>query len=623
MMKAVLKYILPFVLLVVSCAKEPEPGVVEPAPLQKTVHYRATVEADAGTRATVDDNLKYVFEAGDQIYLESEGGEMYGFLSLSQASDAGKTLAFFEGDLTCAEGFSPKADTPVSLMLVGPEDKIHVFDENGKLSGIDYGGKKATSLKEAVRSLSLFSASGKFGDLHFTLSQQSSFLVFSFQFDEDQVEPGTRYRATLYNAYDNAEARAELYSCSFETREEEDGGIEASWVAGFAGNTALSGAGLVLRKDGEEEDLVLRMNDNTLAASSYYTFQRATFMQDYLTVEATQPSTEVTFNKATTNGIQYSLDGYDWKNYERKITLTSAGDKVYFRGKGTTYQHTGNSSGLLSVNKASYVYGDLMFLMCNEKYKAKKVIEADFAFQRAFYNASWLLLSEDPGKTLKLSATTLSTGCYFEMFQGCTGITKLDNLVLGDAPLTERCYDSMFYGCKGLLTVPDGFLPKTGLALACYRRMFYDCQNLETVPADLLPATVLAPCCYMNMFFNCYKLKAGPDLLAREPAAGCYFSIFRHCKAIGYVKCLLEVSQEQMNSRTNPDTKVYDDSAAPSPDKLGQWTVVSAWSVFNKWLDDVPNTGSCEFVRNPNTTYPRGNSLVVAIPTNWIVTPPQ
>ena len=43
-MKAVLKYILPFVLLSVSCAKEPE-QTADPAPVKKTVHYRASVEA--------------------------------------------------------------------------------------------------------------------------------------------------------------------------------------------------------------------------------------------------------------------------------------------------------------------------------------------------------------------------------------------------------------------------------------------------------------------------------------------------------------------------------------------------------------------------------------------------
>ena len=82
-MKAVLKYILPFVLLSVSCAKEPE-QTADPAPVKKTVHYRASVEADPGTRATVNENMKYVFEAGDRVYLESEGGEIYGFLSLSK-----------------------------------------------------------------------------------------------------------------------------------------------------------------------------------------------------------------------------------------------------------------------------------------------------------------------------------------------------------------------------------------------------------------------------------------------------------------------------------------------------------------------------------------------------------
>lgn len=568
MMKSVLKYILPLVFLLAGCAKETEAPV--PAPRMKTVHYRASVEADPGTRATVDENMKYVFQAGDRIYLESEGGELYGFLSLSQESDAGKTLAFFEGNLTCAEDFSPLADTPVTLVLVGPDDKIHKVSEEGKLTDPAYTDYQVSSLEEAVRCLSHFTASGTFGALRFTLSQQSSFVVFSFQFDEESVDPGTSYSLKLFN---NG-AEEPILSCPFATEAVEDG-VEASCVAAFPGGTKLTGAKVVLRKAGEEEDgLVLNMSDNTLEASSYYTFQRPTFMRDYLTVEAIDATTKVTFNKATNNGIQYSLDGYDWKNYTSAVTLANAGDKIYFRGKGTNYQQTGNS-GILTVDKASYVYGDLMFLMCDEKYKAKKEITADFAFRRAFYKASWLQLHSK--KKLKLSATTLSTGCYFEMFKGCTDLTAIPELPA--TTLGTSCYESMFEGCTSLTSLPVNLLPATSLASYCYKSMFKGCTGLTAAPE--LPATALVESCYHSMFSGCTGLTKSSVLPAPTLATNCYREMFYNAGALNEVICL-------------------------ATDK-------SASNCTTNWLSGVAEYGT--FWKASGVTWGTG---VSAIPTKWV-----
>lgn len=615
MMKAVLKYILPFVLLSVSCAKEPE-QTADPAPVKKTVHYRASVEADPGTRATVNENMKYVFEAGDRVYLESEGGEIYGFLSLSKESDAGTSLALFEGDLTCQEGFSPLADTPVTLVLVGVADELHPVS-GGKLSAADYGNKSAESLGEAVRRLSHFTASGKFGDLRFTLTQQSSFVVFCLQFDEERVSAGDVFSVTLYNDY-SSETQTSLFSGSFPVKAA-DGDMEISWVTAFEGGTAVSGAKVVVSKE-EEAPVILPMNDQTLAASSYYTFQRPTFMRDYLTVEAIDGPTKVTFNKATNNGIQYSLDGYDWKNYTSAVTLYNDGDKIYFRGKGTNYQQTGNS-GILTADKASYVYGDLMFLMCDEKYKAKKEITADFAFQRAFYKASWLQLHSE--KKLKLSATTLSTGCYFEMFRGCTGITSLENLEMpgSGVSLVNRCFDSMFLECSGITSIPEGFLPWTQLAFACYRKMFEGCSKLATIPSDLLPALTLAKACYLRMFFGCSSLTVAPDLLATTPAPACYFAIFRDCTSISRVKCLMILTEEQRNSYAAPPG--YSEKADPPIDNLETWEVISAWTVFNKWLvttnnQPLNNKSTSVFVKNRDMEYWRKNNPPGYSSVNWM-----
>lgn len=614
MMKSVLKYILPLVFLLAGCAKETEAPV--PAPRMKTVHYSAGIEAGTSTRAAVNENMKYVFEAGDRVYLESEGGEIYGFLSLSKESDAGTSLALFEGDLTCQEGFSPLADTPVTLVLVGVADELHPVS-GGKLSAADYGNKSAESLGEAVRRLSHFTASGKFGDLRFTLTQQSSFVVFCLQFDEDRVSASDVFSVTLYNDY-SSETQTSLFSGSFPVKAA-DGDMEISWVTAFEGGTAVSGAKVVVSKEGEAP-VILPMNDQTLAASSYYTFQRPTFMRDYLTVEAIDKTTKVTFNKATNNGIQYSLDGYDWKNYTSAVTLANAGDKIYFRGKGTNYQQTGNS-GILTVDKASYVYGDLMFLMCDAKFKPRTSLVSDFAFQGIFKNCTWLRLKDD--KKLKLSATTLSKGCYADMFSGCTGITSLKGLELPaeTTALSSRCFDSMFYGCSGITAIPQGFLPWKQLAFACYRKMFESCTKLADVPAKLLPATTLEKACYTRMFFNCTSLEVAPELPATEPKPACYFAIFRNCTKIKYVKCLMVLNDGQ-RAYQNPGSG-YSDAGDPPADNLETWEVISDWTVFNKWLvttnnQPLNNKSSSQFFKHPSMTYNRsGNNWMGVVPDQW------
>lgn len=633
MSKSAIK-ILVLSLLALSFSCKKETVIPVPAPEVQTVHYRATVQTAIDTRATVGDDLKYAFEEGDRVYMESTGddsGKMYGFLSLSVAGGIGKNVALFEGDLTCVGDFAPTPETPVKLILVGPEDKLHSFDEGiiTEVTAGSYHNKWAASLKDAVRQLSHFTVSGVFGDTYFTLQQQSSFLVMSLSFNQETVSAGTDVTANLYNHYQE-ESQSLLGAVSCKTAEV-DGDIESTWVFAFTPGTELSGAKLEVEV-GNENVPALKMADATLQANTYYTFQRATYLMDYFAVEATVAGTSVTFKyAAASNGIQYSRDGYEWLNYTSSITLPAVGDKVYFRGKATSFKNTGTNPLLTTGGKACYVYGDIMFLMCNEKYKPRTAIPAEYAFQGAFKDCTWLRLKED--KKLKLSATTLSKGCYADMFSGCTGLTSLSGLDLPAASvsLTPRCFDSMFLNCSGITAIPEGFLPWTQLAFACYRKMFESCTTLKDVPEKLLPATSLEKACYTRMFFNCTSLEVAPELPATEPAPACYFAIFRNCTKISYVKCLMLLTQEQRQAYQNPDKSKYSDAGDPPADNLENWDVISAWSVFNKWLvttgnQPLNNQSTSQFVRNPEMTYPRtnsGNNWMSVVPSNWTMTPSQ
>lgn len=633
MQKSSYKYILwaAMMLLLGACAKEQELPVPAPAKETKTVPYTLTVDG-VDTRTTLGEDFKHLFETGDRIYVESTGGEMYGFLSMSDANGVGKTTAIFVGDLTCDASFVPVADTPINLTLVGPADQLHTIVE-GKVTGVNYTAKSASSLAEAVHQYAHFTGSGNFGDFHYSLQQNSSFLVCSLAFDINETPAGTPITARIYNN-DAAEPM-----CTYTTSAVDVGGdTEVSWVIPFAPGVSFSNAKMTVSQEGKA-DVELKMADQNLVANSFYTFQRTTYRRNYFTVEAMTSNAKIKFNYAeATDGVQYSRDGLEWMNYKTSdgyIILSSVGNRLYFRGKRTSYQNT-NNTPLLTLTSPCYVYGDLMSLTCDASYKPKTSME-DFAFQGLFKGVTWLRLnSDDPSKKLILSATTLSRGCYAEMFSGCSGLTasSLSGVELPPAstPLAPRCFDSMFYGCSKITTIPEGFLPYTQLAFACYRKMFEACTSLVNVPSGLLPATNLAKACYIRMFFGCSILEVAPDLPATTPAVACYFQIFRDCSKIKYVKCLMLLTEEQRIVYANPDEKTYDNTADPPADNLETWNMISTWSVFNKWLVSSKNTPmnnykTSKFIKHPDMTYwrvnnPAGYSSVNwmgVVPSNWTI----
>ena len=279
-MKSVIKFLaLSLLAIMSSCRKETDklvPTPPSPVPEMQTIHYKATVQTGTDTRATVGDDLKYKFEEGDRVYMASvdangdADGNLYGFLSLSVTGGVGKNVALFEGNLNCKEGFTPSLDTdtptPVKLVLVSPNDNLHTESVLLEVTVDDYKDKSAESLNEAVRRLSHFTGEGNFGDLRFTLNQQSSFLVVSLSFDPTKVTAGATVTADLVNDYAGSHSSKGTVSCQ---TVEVDRDVEASWVFAFPDNTALSGAKLEVDVDGYEDITALEMADATLLANTY------------------------------------------------------------------------------------------------------------------------------------------------------------------------------------------------------------------------------------------------------------------------------------------------------------------------------------------------------------------
>ena len=193
--------------LVLSCTREASPDHIFSETGFKTIHYKVQVSSSNRLKATTaDNNTKYVFQATDALYVSSTNPgsgdlQLFGVLKLIYGS--GETTAYFEGDLVGVDEFEPASDTPITVTLVNSDDRIHSTSE-GKLTGTAYPSNEyATSLADAVEKYSDFTCHTTFGATRFTLTQQSSFLVFNVSFKRAEVPVATPVTAKLFN---NSEA---------------------------------------------------------------------------------------------------------------------------------------------------------------------------------------------------------------------------------------------------------------------------------------------------------------------------------------------------------------------------------------------------------------------------------
>ena len=86
------------------------------------------------------------------------------------------------------------------------------------------------------------------------------------------------------------------------------------------------------------------------------------------------------------------------------------------------------------------------------------------------------------GKDNLESATTIeANNAFYGLFAGADKLVNNDErlLVLPATTLTEGCYQDMFNGCKGIEKAPE--LPAPKLEKNCYQEMFYDCAKLNHV----------------------------------------------------------------------------------------------------------------------------------------------
>ena len=127
---------------------------------------------------------------------------------------------------------------------------------------------------------------------------------------------------------------------------------------------------------------------------------------------------------------------------------TSLGGGAVAGARGTT---RAVDSGAKYINirpsMKTEIYGNVMSLLKGkDNLESATTIEANNAFYGLFAGADKLVNNDE--RLLVLPATTLTEGCYQDMFNGCKGIEKAPEL---PAPKLEKnCYQEMFYDCAKL-----------------------------------------------------------------------------------------------------------------------------------------------------------------------------
>lgn len=249
-----------------------------------------------------------------------------------------------------------------------------------------------------------------------------------------------------------------------------------------------------------------------------------------LTFEAKVAGVTVKFNyEETAANVEYSINNGDWTALTSAgVTLTTAGDKVSFRGTNDSYcvSLPSYTRYQFSFSEKCYVYGNIMSLINKDSFATLTELSASYTFCSLFAGQS-NIMHKDSDHELLLPATKLSSNCYNSMFSGCTGLTKAPNLPAKS--LARECYAYMFNGCSSLEAAPE--LPATELKEMCYIRMFQGCTKLTTAP-KMIVNSVASQCC-LEMFQNCTALTTAPiELKATTLQDECYKEMFSYCRSL-------------------------------------------------------------------------------------------
>lgn len=241
----------------------------------------------------------------------------------------------------------------------------------------------------------------------------------------------------------------EIASNDYYTKAETDEAIE----------NAIEGLSGFVTEEQFEEGLATKADFSTVDALSGELVETDEMLEDYIELrtpfyaEAVEAGAKVTISKninsAPTLSLKYSTDNINWRDYTigNQITLSNAGDKVYFKGNNDVLALSLSRYNKFTSTANVNVGGNIMSLL--DETMLKLSVSTD-GMQYFFYNNEKIV---DASK-LTLPATSLQAGCYYCMFVNCTALIKPPK-VLPAIYAKVGCYQSMFSGCSSLIEAPE------------------------------------------------------------------------------------------------------------------------------------------------------------------------
>ena len=217
--------------------------------------------------------------------------------------------------------------------------------------------------------------------------------------------------------------------------------------------------------------------------TTYYGYREPEPEPKALSITALEANTQIKLvaeGSISGRSFEYMTDAIEWTSYTigDTITLTSAGDKAYFR--------SANEETMSLANTLNNYHNFVV-------------------------SSGSISVSGDATTLLNKNGTnTIPNYGLFNLFAGVTGLKSISGGLLPATTLGSDCYASMFRNCTGLTEIPEGLLPATTGKTECYQAMFYGCKGLtiEGIPNSLFIFTGTLPeRCYGNMFTNCTGVK--------------------------------------------------------------------------------------------------------------------
>lgn len=230
------------------------------------------------------------------------------------------------------------------------------------------------------------------------------------------------------------------------------------------------------------------------------------YSQDYLTFRALEDGTFSWGGSSTANRLSYSTDsGATWSEPSSAITTStiSSGDTVLWKGSGMNLSNS--FIGIFSSTGNFDVQGNVMSLHFSDNFSGQTdLTDYPRAFMGLFSGCTTVINAEN----LVLPATTLSYGCYRNMFLNCTNMVAVP--ILSATTLADYCYYSMFSGCTSLTSAQINTDVIKGSTVCAY--MFYNCTSLSAL-------TCTARYIYgdKNMFYYWLSGVAEEGVFTRNP----------------------------------------------------------------------------------------------------------